>query len=645
MESGRVFRLVEGSLMALFFIQAARLVLSDAALLGGAWGGQGRLIEGVGYGLLVLLLVFIFPLPVPGRRKAVPAVLLISAVLSAVARSAVSYLAGHFQTAAALVLLMFATVYLLTLLRANRLAWLTGMVVGLSLEQSLRAFDTIDFTLQPSIDISIAGALYRVPWVVIQIGVSMVVVLCSVIARRQAVNEPFVPGQFSLQGGLALGGFLALEVGVLGQPALIARWADLPVPALTMWIVLVTMLPLLPAVRHVVSDMLHVLDERFRGLVWFAGFLLMVLAGNRLPGLASGVTLIIAQLMAVLLLWWTADSKDANAGGFSTGAGYAVSTPVFIGLLLAYEATLTPLPGTEWLAGRGVFVLIVAAALLGAPRLIWREVDPWRWPSPIPSPLMAGGVVLLTALTLILSTVDVQDRSTGSSNTLRVATYNINGGIDEAGRYRLDLIERTMRASLADVIVLQEVDSGRLTSFNHDQAHALARRLGYYEAYAPAADRGRGVAVVSRWPLFQPQTGVLPGGAMDGSGVMRVVVQDPVTLRTVVIAVVQFPDGTDEILLEQLAVTRSLIGEETPLVLAGDFGGDTSSLSYREFMTVGFVDPDSVLGVERGYTTPASAPSTRHDFVLLRGLIPLDTRQVDSTASDHRLVVVEAGWP
>ena len=48
------------------------------------------------------------------------------------------------------------------------------------------------------------------------------------------------------------------------------------------------------------------------------------------------------------------------------------------------------------------------------------------------------------------------------------------------------------------------------------------------------------------------------------------------------------------------------------------------------------------LGLGSPPTNAVFNPSKRIDFVWLRDLVPADARVLESTASDHRLVVVEA---
>jgi hypothetical protein len=95
-------------------------------------------------------------------------------------------------------------------------------------------------------------------------------------------------------------------------------------------------------------------------------------------------------------------------------------------------------------------------------------------------------------------------------------------------------------------------------------------------------------------------------------------------------------------------VIFSIVDPQASTVLAIDLRAGPDDPLYAQLTGGSFIDPDQVLGIERGYTTPADSPVARHDFVLLRGLIPSESQQVANEAgepSDHRLVVVRLSWP
>ena len=89
---------------------------------------------------------------------------------------------------------------------------------------------------------------------------------------------------------------------------------------------------------------------------------------------------------------------------------------------------------------------------------------------------------------------------------IRVASYNIHRAIGVDRRFRLDRIMRILGQISADVVLLQEVDSGVPRSRELDLAQELARELRYPH-YAVglnvALRKGRyGNATLSLFPIL-----------------------------------------------------------------------------------------------------------------------------------------------
>jgi beta-glucosidase-like glycosyl hydrolase len=87
---------------------------------------------------------------------------------------------------------------------------------------------------------------------------------------------------------------------------------------------------------------------------------------------------------------------------------------------------------------------------------------------------------------------------------VRVLVYNIRAGHDVEGVGNLERVARLVRSTLADVVLLQEVDSATARSGGVDQLAELEGRTGYHGAFGRTLDYqggGYGIAVLSRWPI------------------------------------------------------------------------------------------------------------------------------------------------
>lgn len=639
----RVYRVVEGSLVTLFFLQTIRVVFAGLLTMTGSALKAGA-VDLLMVNSHLLLLVALVPVWLSPRvRAALPATLFASAALVAVARVVVSLQLPVTRLYAGLAVIAFSGVYFASLLRANWRTWVTVIVVGLVFDQLLRAVDTFDLSMRVWLDVPIADSLYRIPWFAVQIGISAIAVIFSRLARQSARQEPYQPAFLDIWSGLAFGAFFALEMVVLAVPSVAARWSSVAFAGLVPWMLLATALPLIPSVRNLVSDALDMFDERVRGAVWLLAAVVLLVVGNRLNGLGAAAALIVAQFMAVLSLWWLPvppDPVDVE----QVGPNMSLGLLGLVILVYLYGMVFVPSSAFGWIRGQGILVVLLAMVLVAIPRLFWREDNPWLTPSELPRSVAAAFVAPVVVFGLLLSSGAAPGTSTAVPSTLRIASYNINGGYDASGVFRLNLVARTIEASLADIVVLQEADAGSPTSYSVDEVEYLARRLDMYPLFLPTVEQVWGVAILSRWPLSDLATvlyavGDQPGGALRGALV------DPATGRSLTLVGTQFTPGDDADRIEQLALLLSLLGDRTPAALAADFNAPPGAPLYEQLTAAAsFADPDRVLGIEGGYTTPAVNPTARHDMILVRGVEPLDSRQVDSAASDHRLVVVEVGW-
>jgi endonuclease/exonuclease/phosphatase (EEP) superfamily protein YafD len=77
-----------------------------------------------------------------------------------------------------------------------------------------------------------------------------------------------------------------------------------------------------------------------------------------------------------------------------------------------------------------------------------------------------------------------------------------------------------------------------------------------------------------------------------------------------------------------------------PATFGGDFNSTPDSPIYRQLIDAGFTD--GAIAFDPSPTSPSEAPKSRIDYVWIRGLRSVVAKVLDSTASDHRMVVVEA---
>jgi endonuclease/exonuclease/phosphatase family metal-dependent hydrolase len=227
------------------------------------------------------------------------------------------------------------------------------------------------------------------------------------------------------------------------------------------------------------------------------------------------------------------------------------------------------------------------------------------------------------------------------SGPIRVGTYNIHYGYNTPWQLNLEAQARTIEESGADIVMLQEVDTCRVTSYGVDDLLWLSRRLRMQEVYGPALEGLSGVALLTRFPVAAADTGLLVS-RLEQTAIVHACVQvgsQPLDVYGTWLGL------EPQERARQLEDALAYIGDASPAVFGADFNSTPSSPVYARIHTAGFQDPFVAGGFDPAPTDPAIEPVKRIDFVWARGLEARDAEVLDSLASDHRMVVVELALP
>jgi len=150
--------------------------------------------------------------------------------------------------------------------------------------------------------------------------------------------------------------------------------------------------------------------------------------------------------------------------------------------------------------GMGLGLALVAALVLSIPMILWRRRIPWRG---------GRGLYTLAGLLLVVGASYAGAvaasgsiiRRPANADCLRIATFNIHGGYSQFFDPNLERVAQLVELNGVDVLLLQEVDTGRMASFGVDQVLWLARRLRMESAFYPQNEALQGIAVLSRVPI------------------------------------------------------------------------------------------------------------------------------------------------
>ncbi len=627
-QPARVLRLagiIETTAVSVVLYQALRVLFSVlfGAIYDALFAGTTPM-TGVGLILVAVIVALLAPLAAPRQTRARRSMALAGGVLVFVARIPLTLDIPVARLVASIVIVAAAGVYLTIRLRAAPRDAVRALFLALVADQVLRALGhTWDVTLRPD----------WWPW---QVTVSaMLCLLAASLFRESGTEETTpVPG-WGIRTGLAWGSWLFLQTSLLIFPNATARWSTgsyqlfaslWPLVTLAVW----TRDGLWTARRGWVDGLIH---------------LVLLLAGLALGYMASGLLaaagLALAQVASMILLSSCILLPEPKRRE-RLGAGLAAGGILYLILSFAYAFTFTYAYTLNLFRDLGLPVFLVAGLLTGLPALALPAAKS-ALPRPSSTRLIAlGGAGIALAVVIFAAAFPPKQVPAPTSETVRIATYNIHYGYDSDWHLSLEKQARTIEESGAGIVMLQEVDTGRPTSYMIDNALWLARRLRMREVYLPTMEHLTGVALLSRYPILDTGTLLLPS-ELEQTGIIWAELDiDGESLNAFAIWMGLEPEERERQLDAAIPFLDTHPG---PAAFGGDFNSRPGSPVYTRIEGAGFEDPFVTLDLGSPPSDPAINPTKRIDFLWLRGLTPIEARVADSTASDHRLVVVEASLP
>ena len=597
------------TLLWLFLIQTLRVLFSS--LFGVIYDGVFDESLGMYYLLAVaagLIVAFVVAL-IGGRLR--PRGALAIGTIALLARVAVTFDLPTMRLWAGLLVVGAAFISLTAFRRRGGRRALDALVAALLLDQVLRALGTTwDISLQTwwwpaQIILSLAGL-----WLV----------------SRAWQDDSWAIGKgVPLPAGIALGALLFLQLNLLGLPNALAHWSGIAYA----W-----MAPALFAISLLGAW----LGRERGGNMGFRALLalLMVaglLAGHYASGALSAAGLLVAAGSGLGLIAALPSASERA----KTGAGITLGNVAFLVLSFGLAFAFTYPYTVPALQDSGI-IWFVAAALLGFLALWGQAVAKPRWNAGV----MIGAILFGTGLILILALP--LPITAPSDDDLRLGTYNIHYGYDTVWHLSLARQAETIEAAGMDVIALQEVDTGRITSFSIDNALWLGRRLNMHVLYLPTIEQLTGIALLSKYPIVEAAMIPLPSDE-EATGLIHARLQ---VGQRQIDSFATWLGLSEEERERQISAALEWVAMQSPAgpaSFAGDLNSRPDSPTYRRLSAAGFDDPFRMLGLGDVPTSPAVDPRNRIDFVSTRELTPVDAGVPDSVASDHRAVWVENMLP
>lgn len=674
----QIFITLEAALVGVFFVQALRLLIgllysrvASAGLVStldpaSIEPGIAGIVTAATVSSEMTFLVYMLALPLLavflGRLRWL---IVVGAVIAAVGRALMIADTSVSQAVAASLTVGGALLYIAMLVRhrAQTLPYL--FIVGFGVDQLLRAMGN---TLDPS---------WSPGYYTYQVVLSMAVVGLSLVTTYRGLrSEPDVDvslnrGLLPIWGGIGMGALLFLELALLALPNAIAGRSGGDYTTLVPLTLAATLLPLIPWVRVLARRFIGTFDGDIRGWIWMLTAALFIVLGTRIQGLVASIVLVLAQFAVSMMWWWLVRPQAEQERRRNFSGLWVIVGAVILALLVAgdsftyeyaYVRDLAPQfnalnqvvpPLLRGFRGLGLGVLLLAVFLAALPMTQTRKRVPW--PSGTFNQTLLGIVVVAAAsYGAGLAARPPLVAAVRNVDTIRVGTYNIHAGFNEFFAYTLEDIARNIEASGANVVLLQEIEAGRLSSFGVDQSLWLARRLGMDTRFYPTNEGLQGLAVLSNIEIVYDD-GRLLSSTGQQTGLQRVQVRPDAGVitfyNTWLGLLLQSAEGIEEQEQDQqrqLNETFAFIAGDHPggnlgrIVIGGTFNNTPTSPLIQQMRDTGFVDPFAGLPIELSGTLWRTGLRARLDYLWVRPpLLATSAIAIANNASDHRMAVIE----
>ena len=197
--------------------------------------------------------------------------------------------------------------------------------------------------------------------------------------------------------------------------------------------------------------------------------------------------------------------------------------------------------------------------------------------------------------------------SPSPKNEFKIMTYNIHFGVGMDDLLNLERIAQNILSEDIDpdIIGLQEVENGRLTSQGVDMAFWLAKRLNMYYFYFPAInEHAYGLALLSKYPISAARGYQIPSVSLERVLIHGVVAINETHKLDVFVTHLGLLDWDENLTAQVNFVVQKTneVNETTNKILMGDFNLEYNS---TQIAPVYYYFDDTLGGIPRPKTFPS----------------------------------------
>jgi endonuclease/exonuclease/phosphatase family metal-dependent hydrolase len=503
-----------------------------------------------------------------------------------------------------------------------------AIFLGLALDTGLHGvFGTYDLSWQPGI----------APLLVVLVIVVAQLALVARVVMRPGVRVATEGGFLATLPLLGLLPFLFLQALIFQNVARATAMTGWAQPLAFAWVVL----------ANVVAIAFAILVARRLARNWWVsalglGILLVLLTTRPQSGLFEATSLVVGQVAStgLLVLVFVGLGERADRSGlWRTSVAFGIGSFLFALLAFAYyivydlnipynNAMIPPLAAA-----------ILGLCAIGASRLLPATATPQpiQW-----APLWIALAFFVFPL-ISWVTWSAPHSAEGDGFPVRVMTYNLHMGFATDGQLGMENLAQVIEGSGAEIVGLQEVCRGWYITGSLDMLTWLSRRLDMPYLSGPTADRLWGNAILSRYPIVEHGSTLLPTG---GKRIQRGYLWARIDVGggdELLMVVTHLHDPEDEGYVREIQVPPILEfwAGHPATVIVGDFNARPGDPEIEMILDAGLQDSFAEVGTGSGYTYASNDPNKRIDYIWVSpDLTPSDLDIPQSTASDHLGVVV-----
>ncbi|MDP9023713.1 MAG: endonuclease/exonuclease/phosphatase family protein [Actinomycetota bacterium] len=238
-----------------------------------------------------------------------------------------------------------------------------------------------------------------------------------------------------------------------------------------------------------------------------------------------------------------------------------------------------------------------------------------------------------------------------AAGDVRVASYNTYIRSSD-----LSHVVRLARVEQPDVLLVQEITPRRAAELGAQLGDTYPHRW-----FGDEVGRVGGVGLLSRFPIVALRPVPSPRPASRPTAVVHLDVGGRPLQVVPVHLTSPCPDCGASFLGRQrfevnarraeIDAALAELDPDVPAVVGGDLNSTRRSDPYRHLAAAGFRDPHIEAGAGPGFTWPAGTdrlpdrPLLRIDWIMARGMVPVEAWVASTDGSDHRPVLADLAWP